>query len=79
MEEPGAGYSPWARKELDTTEQLHFHFNLCKGFHGVLVVKNLPASAGDVSSASGLGTYPGDGNGNAPQYSCRGYPRDRGA
>ena len=21
-----AGYSPWDRKELDTTEQLHFHF-----------------------------------------------------
>ena len=25
MEEP-AGYSPWCRKELDTTEWLHFHF-----------------------------------------------------
>ena len=22
------GYSPWGRKELDTTEQLHFHFQL---------------------------------------------------
>ena len=22
------GYSPWGRKELDTTEQLHFHFSL---------------------------------------------------
>ena len=22
------GYSPWGRKELETTEQLHFHF-LC--------------------------------------------------
>ena len=22
------GYSPWGRKELDTTEQLHFHFPL---------------------------------------------------
>ena len=21
------GYSPWGRKELDRTEQLHFHFN----------------------------------------------------
>ena len=26
MEEPGAGYCPWGRKESDTTEQLHFHF-----------------------------------------------------
>ena len=22
------GYSPWSRKESDTTEQLHFHFSL---------------------------------------------------
>ena len=22
------GYSPWGRRELDTTEQLHFHFSL---------------------------------------------------
>ena len=22
------GYSPWVRKELDTTERLHFHFSL---------------------------------------------------
>ena len=22
------GYSPWGRTELDTTEQLHFHFSL---------------------------------------------------
>ena len=21
------GYSPWGREELDTTEQLHFHFH----------------------------------------------------
>ena len=26
-EEPG-GYSPWGRKESDTTEQLHFHLLL---------------------------------------------------
>ena len=25
-EEPGRLYSPWGRKESDTTEQLHFHF-----------------------------------------------------
>ena len=28
MEEPGGLYSPWGRKESDTTEQLHFHFSL---------------------------------------------------
>ena len=27
MEEPGAGHSPWGRKESDTTERLHFHFS----------------------------------------------------
>ena len=27
MEEPGRLYSPWGRKESDTTELLHFHFN----------------------------------------------------
>ena len=26
-EELGAGYYPWGRKELGTTEQLHFHFH----------------------------------------------------
>ena len=31
MEEP-VSYSPWGRKESDTTEQLHFHFSLsCMG------------------------------------------------
>ena len=24
------GCSPWGRKELDTTERLHFHFSLCR-------------------------------------------------
>ena len=26
MEELGAGYCPWDRKESGTTERLHFHF-----------------------------------------------------
>ena len=25
--EPGAGYCPWGRKELDTTQRLHFHYS----------------------------------------------------
>ena len=32
MEEP-VGCSPWGREELDTTEQLHFHFSL--SFHAL--------------------------------------------
>ena len=43
------------------------------------LVKNLPASAGDRSSVSGLGWSPGEGNGHPPQYSCLENPMDRGA
>ena len=38
------GYSPWGRKELETIEQLHFHF-LCPQISSLVaqMVKNLPA------------------------------------
>ena len=49
------------------------------GFHGGSVVKNLPASVGDVGSIPGSGRSPGKGNGNLLQYSCLGNPTDRGA
>ena len=48
----------------------------------VLVVKNLPVSAGDARDAGlipGLGRSPGEGNGNPFQYSCLENPMDRGA
>ena len=45
----------------------------------VLVVKNLPANAGDTGSIPGLGRSPGRGHGNPPQYSCLENPTDRGA
>ena len=48
-------------------------------FLGGLVVKNLPANAGDLDSIPGLGRSPGEGNGNSLQYSCLGNPMDRGA
>ena len=41
------------------------------------MVKNPPASAGDVGSISGSGGSPGEGNGNPLQYSCLGNPMDR--
>ena len=44
-----------------------------------LVVKNLPASAGDMGSIPGLRTYPEEGNGNPLRYSCLRNPMDRGA
>ena len=47
-----------------------------------LVVKNLPASAGDtreVDSFPGSGRAPEEGNGNSLQYSCLENPMDREA
>ena len=40
-------------------------------------VKNSPANTGDTSSISGLGSSPGEGNGNPLQYSCLGNHMDR--
>ena len=42
------------------------------------MVKNPPASAGDVGSLPRLGRSPGEGNDNPLQYSCLGNPMDRG-
>ena len=47
----------------------------------VLVVKNLPANAGDLRDAGlipQLGTSPGEGNGKPLQSSCLGNPMNRG-
>ena len=47
-----------------------------------LVVKNLPASAGDIRDAGlipGSGRSPGRGNGDPLQYSCLENPMDREA
>ena len=47
-----------------------------------LVVKNLPANAGDIKdmgSVPGLGGSPGGGHGNQLQYSGLENPMDRGA
>ena len=47
-----------------------------------LVVKNPPASAGDIKDVGlipGSGRSPGGGHGNSLQYSCLENPMDRGA
>ena len=52
------------------------------GFPGDLVVKNLPAKAGDLrdkSSVSKSGRSPERGNGYPLQYFCLENPMDRGA
>ena len=48
----------------------------------VLVLKNMPADAGDIRDAGsvpGLGGSPGGGHGNTLQYSCLDNPMVRGA
>ena len=71
-----AGYSPWGRKELGMTERSSLTSLWA------LVVKNLPAKAGDVRDVSlipGSGRSPGGRHGNSLQYSCLENPMDRGA
>ena len=41
--------------------------------------KESTGNAGDTGSIPGLGRSPGEGNGNALQYSCLKNPTDRGA
>ena len=64
-------YSPWGRKESDTTERLSFSLSWASLV--VLLVKNLPANSGDrrdLGSISRSGRSPGGGNGNSLYYSC---------
>ena len=52
------------------------------GFPGGLVVKKLPANTGDTRDAGsmpGMGTCPGEGQGDPLQYSCLENPMGRGA
>ena len=49
------------------------------GFPSGLVVKNLPANAGDTGLIPGSGRLPGEGNGNPLQYSWLENPMDKGA
>ena len=55
---------------------------VCMTSQVALMVKNLPANAGDirdVGSIPGLGRYPGEGHGILLWYSCLQNPRNRGA
>ena len=67
--------------ELGGVENKQTCDSLC-GFLVALVVKNLPASAGDIrnmGSIPGLGRSPGGGHVNPLQYSCLKHPMDKGA
>ena len=52
---------------------------LYTGFFSGSVVKNLPASAGDLGLNPGSGRSPGEGNGKPLQYSCLENPLSREA
>ena len=45
----------------------------------LLVIKNLPANAGDMGLIHGLGRAPGGGHGKPLQYSCLENPMNREA
>ena len=67
-------------------QKTHIHIDTCIYIQGssqvALVVRNLPASAGDIRDASSipvLGLSPRGGHGNPLQYSCLENPMDRGA
>ena len=53
--------------------------NYFEGFPDGSVLKNSPASAGDLGSIPGSGRSSGEGNSNPFQYSCLEKPIDRGA
>ena len=54
--------------------------NLCKvSFPVSSDGKESACNAGDLGLISGLGRYPGEGNGYPLQYSCLENPMDRGA
>ena len=59
----------------------HIFFLSTESFPGGPVVKNLPATAGDVGDTvliPGLEIFPGAGNGNPLQYSCLENPMEPG-
>ena len=49
------------------------------GFPGSSDSEESACNVGDLGLIPGLGRFPGEGNGNAHQYSCPENPMDRGA
>ena len=54
-------------------------FGLIWAFPGGSDDKECACNSGDPSSIGGLGSSPGEGNGNSVQYSCLENSMDRGA
>jgi len=64
-----ANYNGWFGKMLKIEV-----FRKKWAFRVTLMVKTLPANAGDMGSIPGWGRSPGEGNGNPLQYSCLEIP-----
>ena len=69
---------------LFSSRDVRFNYKMvvqgpCGGFPGTSNDKESACNAGDLSSISGLGRFPGDWHGNPLQYSCLENPIDRGA
>ena len=77
------GCSPWGRTELDTTEVtlvVVVTIQLVWASQIALVVKSLPANAGDLRDPGSIpGRSPGGGHINPLQYPCQDNSIDRGA
>ena len=61
---------------------MRIYYTLMWASQVVLVIKNLPANAGDIrdtGSVPELGRSPEGGNGNPLQYTCLENPIERGA
>ena len=66
---------------LLSSDTVHGAYGERRASQMALVIKNPPASPGDVRDAGlipGLGRSPGEGNGNQLQYPCLENPLDRG-
>ena len=89
-----SGHAGWAAVRMSAGPPLNYEMELaweegaaglvpptltCRASQVAPVVKNPPASAGDVGSIPGSGRSPGGGHGNPLQYSCLENPMDRGA
>ena len=83
FEKLGCSWSPDIHNRLVRfSASLMYSELLLRASQVALVVKNLPANAGDARDAGsvpGLGRSPGGGHGNPLQFSCLGNPMDKGA
>ena len=76
------GLEKWKNKHTETNNKITEIKNTLeeiKGFLHSSVSKESACSEGDSGLISGLGRFPGEGNGNLLQYPCLENPMDRGA